>query len=142
MVQIIAAGVAGALMAIQGALNSGMGKAVGMLRATFAVHLAAVAAMVPLLLAAGRLSADGFGAVRWFYFLGGPLSILIVYFVAWAVSGVGACRATTAIVTLQVLAAAALDHFGLLGLERLPFRPVRLAGAAMLSVGAWLLLRR
>ncbi|NPV69444.1 MAG: DMT family transporter [Firmicutes bacterium] len=142
MIHIMVAGIAGAFMALQGVLNSGVGKAVGMLKATFAVHLAAITAMVPLLLIIREASSGKFTSVKWFYYLGGPLNIAIVYFVAWAVSRIGACRATTAIITCQVLTAAALDHFGVLGLERAPFHPLRLAGVGMLSIGAWLLLRK
>ncbi len=42
----------------------------------------------------------------------------------------------------QILAALVLDHFGLLGLKRIPATSSRLAGAALLLVGLFFVLRR
>ena len=36
--------------------------------------------------------------------------------------------------------AALIDHLGWLGIERIPFSPLKLLGIALLAVGAWILL--
>lgn len=141
MIALAIACLAGVLMAIQGVLNSGLGRAVGLLRAVLAVHAGGLAVIVPLtLLRAGR-SPSGSAGAGWAYYLGGPIGVGIVYFVAASIGRVGACPATTAIITGQVLTAAVLDHFGVLGLQRAPFHPVKLLGVSLLSLGAWILLK-
>ncbi|MGE5542056.1 MAG: DMT family transporter [Bacillota bacterium] len=133
---------AGILMAVQGVLNSGLGRIAGLLKATLAVHAAGLAVIAPVVLLYARQAPGRLTGAPWFYYLGGPLGVGIVYFVAASIGRVGACPATTAIITGQVLTAAALDHFGVLGLQRVPFHPFKLLGVAFLSFGAWILLKR
>ncbi len=129
-------------MAVQGVVNSGLGKVVGLLRATLAVHATGLAVTIPLVFIYARQAPGGFASAGWFYYLGGPIGVAIVYSVAASIGRVGACTATTAIIAGQVLTAAALDHFGVMGLQRVPFHPLKLLGVASLSLGAWILLRK
>jgi transporter family-2 protein len=129
-------------MAVQGVLNTGLGRVVGLLKATTAVHAGGLAAVLLLVLVRTGPSPGGFTSAGWVYYLGGPIGVAIVYLVAASISKIGACAATTAIITGQVVTAAALDHFGLFGLSRAPFHPFKLAGVALLSLGAWILLRK
>lgn len=142
MVALAIACLAGILMAVQGVLNSGLGRVAGLLKATLAVHAGGLAVIAPVVLLYARRAPGKLAGAAWFYYLGGPLGVGIVYFVAASIGKVGACPATTAIITGQVLTAAALDHFGVLGLQRVPFHPVRLLGVAFLSLGAWILLKK
>lgn len=141
MLALAAACMAGILMAVQGALNTGLSRFVGLLRAVFAVHASGLIMMIPLVLAI-KSNSGSFSSAKWYYYLGGPLGVAIVYMVAAAISKAGAWRATTAIVTGQVLTAVILDHFGAFGLQKSPFPLVKLLGVAFLSLGAWILLRK
>ena len=51
----------------------------------------------------------------------------------------GAATVLALIVVGQMLGSLAFDHFGLLGLAQHPVSPIRLAGAALLILGAVLI---
>jgi transporter family-2 protein len=78
----------------------------------------------------------------WYTYLGGALGVLIIYGVVHSIPKVGVAPATTAIILGQVLTASLIDHFGLFGMERLPFTWHRIAGTLLMAVGAWLLLKK
>lgn len=80
--------------------------------------------------------------VPWFAWSGGILGVLIIYGVARSIPKVGVAPATTAIVVAQIMTAVAIDHFGLLGMDRLPFNIWRVVGGLLLGAGAWFLLRK
>ena len=74
-----------------------------------------------LLCGLGQGSLAHFRDAPWYTYLGGVLSVAIVYLVAASISKVGVASATTAIIVGQVVTAAAVDYFGWFGLEPLPF---------------------
>ena len=138
------AALAGAMMAVQGTLNSAVGKKIGLLEATMIVLLigtvTALLALYPLGLAKGNLA--NLGHLPWYYYSGGVLIVLITYGVVAGISRLGAANATTAIVAAQILTAALLDHFGLFGLQAVPFSWWKVAGIILLAAGTRLLLIR
>lgn len=128
-------------MAVQGSLNSALGKVTGLLQATFVVHLiGTVATGLLLLLPLSAGSLARLPQAPWYTFLGGALSVLIIYGVVASIPRLGAAVATTAIIVGQVGLATVIDHFGLFGLEKIPFNWVKLAGLALLAAGARLML--
>ncbi len=138
---LLLAAAAGALMPVQGALNSLLGKAVGLPRTAFLVHLSGTAAAILLVL----LSPGGFlapaGKAPWYSYLGGPIGVAIVFLVAKSIARVGAGPATTSIIVAQLFTAYLIDHFGLFGVERIPFGAGKAIGIILITVGGWLLLR-
>lgn len=137
------AALSGIAMAFQGSLNAVLGRTVGIWGATLIVHVVGllfVLLLYPLVRGSGGLS--GATASPWYSYLGGILGALIVYGVARAIPKVGAAPATTTIIVGQMLAAGAVDHFGLFGLRRIPFGTEKLLGVLFLAVGGWLILKR
>ena len=59
-----------------------------------------------------------------------------------SISKVGVANATTAIIVGQVSMACAIDHFGLFGLDTVPFNIWKGLGVILMATSAWLLLRR
>ncbi len=115
MSALVAAAASGVAMAFQGAVNATAAKALGLWETTFLV-LASGAALTGAGLALG-LSHGGLarlGAAPWWSLLGGPVG--------------------------PVAMAALIDHLGWLGIERVPFSPLKLLGIALLAVGGWILL--
>lgn len=142
LVLIIAAG-AGVTMAIQGTLNAVLGKATGLLEATFIVHLVGLAVAALLLifgLGEGRLFQHV--SAPWYVYLGGVLGVIIVYGVVRSIPLIGVAPATTAIILGQVLTAGTIDCLGLFGMEKLPFNWFKVAGTLLIAGGAWLLLKK
>ncbi len=139
---LMIAALAGLLMAVQGTINSVLGKAIGLTITTFIVHAVAAISLLLLLLFNQQSDFD-FTVIRkapWYLYLGGLLGIAITYGVAWSIPKLGVAVATTAIIAAQVITASLIDHLGILGLEKVPFTYLRLIGIILLAVGVKLML--
>lgn len=139
---LLAAFIAGVIMAVQGSINTALGKIVGLLEATLLVHVVGTA----FLLAAVyifRLGSGDLGNVSrvpWYLYLGGLLGVAILYLVVAGISRAGVAAATTSIIVGQVGAALFIDTLGLFGLEKVPFSWIKVAGIGLLALGARLML--
>jgi len=144
MIPFLIAGLAGVTMAFQGAINSGLSKIIGLLEATFVVHVVGLLFVTTLLFMFGL--GDGslarYAEAPWYYYIGGLLGVVIVYGVVRTMPQVGVAPATTAIIIGQVLTAAAIDHLGLFGLKQIAFTWYRIAGVFLMAGGAFLLLKK
>ena len=128
-------------MAAQGTLNAILGKHVGSFEAAFIVHLMGTVLLGGALLT-GVTGGSLYGATKapWYSYLGGPLSVLIIWGVLTSVGAAGVSAANTAIVSAQIMAALALDALGLSGRE-FNFTWLKAVGAALLIVGTYMLLK-
>ncbi|MDR1702795.1 MAG: DMT family transporter [Sporomusaceae bacterium] len=133
----------GIIMAVQGSVNTALGKNTGVLEASFIVHLVGTVSAFLLIFVFKLGSGDvlAFSAAPWYTWLGGVLGVAIVYLVAASIPGIGMANATTAIIVGQVATACLIDHFGAVGLERRPFGYEQLIGLALLAIGAKFLLK-
>lgn len=136
--------VAGGLVAMQAPINSALGKAVGSFQAaawSFTVGLAALVALATL---TGGVGTPGKAReLDWYYLVGGGLiGATYVTSVLILVRTLGAGGVTAATIAGQLTTAVALDHFGLLGLERNPLTATRLAGVVLLFAGTLLIVRK
>jgi len=124
-------------MAVQGSMNAGLGKIIGLLEATFIVHIVGTAAIVVglFVLRAGRGDLGKIPQAPWYLFLGGLIGVAIIYAVLSSISRVGVATATTAIIVGQVGTALLIDHFGFFGLERIPFSWLKALGVVFLAIG-------
>ncbi len=142
LLAFIIAAVAGSTMALQGALNSALGKIVGLLEATLIVlvigTITVLIILYPLNLGEGNLG--NMSKAPWYTFLGGVLIVLITYGVVASMPKIGVANATTAIVAAQVATAVFIDHFGLFGLEAVPFSYWKILGLVLMAAGTRLML--
>ena len=132
----------GALIALQPAINAGLGRATGSLPAalvSFAVGTLLLALIVVLVGQAGGLSSTF--DVRWYYLIGGLLGAGYVTVALIAVSSIGAGGVAAATVTGQLTAAVVIDRLGILGLEQTSFSAARIAGVVLLLAGTFLVVR-
>jgi len=144
---VIALGVAAVAvvaMAFQGTLNTALGRYAGMLEAALVVHVIGSVILATLVFVArlGQGSLAGLAAAPWYVWLGGPLSVVIIYGVVSSMSRVGVSSATTAIIVGQVLTALIIDHLGAFGMSRVALNWWRLPGILLFALGAKLLLTR
>ena len=137
---LLMAALSGSLMAIQGTFNSLLGKIIGLLESTFSVHLIGTMTAGVLLLLLGNGSFAKASQVPWFAWLGGPIGVAIIFGVAFSIPKLGVGVATTAIIAAQLFTAYLIDHFGLFGMERIPFNFLKLGGTVLIIIGAKLLL--
>lgn len=130
-------------MAIQGTLNAALGKVIGVWESTFVVHIVGTI-IIAMLLFGFRIGQGNWGMLPeapWYNYLGGLLNVLIIFGVVFCIPKVGVGNATAAIVTLQILTAVIIDHFGIFGMDRIAIRWSELLGVLFLGVAAKLLLR-
>lgn len=143
LIFLLVAALSGVTMAVQGTFNSALGKIIGLWEATFIVHFLGTI-LVAVLLWGFKLGKGNFGSwpeAAWYTYLGGVLSVLIIYGVAVSIPRLGVCNATTAIIVGQVLTACLIDHLGLFGVKRLSISWYQFAGLGLLATGAKLLLK-
>ena len=109
----------GGLIALQPAINAGLGRATGNLPAalvSFAIGTLLLAVIVALIGQGGGLSSTF--DVRWYYLIGGVLGAAYVTVALIAVSSIGAGGVAAATITGQLTAAVVIDRLGILGLKR------------------------
>ena len=141
-VAVILMALVGGLIALQPAVNAGLGKATGNIAAalvSFAVGTVLLAVIVVIAGQAGGV-ANALD-VRWYYLLGGALGAAYVFTALVTVSTIGAGGVAAATITGQLTAGIAIDRLGVLGLEETPITATRLAGVALLLAGTYLIIR-
>ncbi|MGB4070771.1 MAG: DMT family transporter, partial [bacterium] len=133
-----------AAMALQGSLNSALGKIIGLWEATLLVHIIGTATVGAVILFTPLNQGDltKLGDAPWYTLLGGVLSVAIIALVATSIPRLGVAVATTAIIVAQVSTALLIDHLGLFGLQAVPFTWLKLVGMVLLAGGALLMLYR
>lgn len=141
-VAVILMAAVGGLIALQPAINAGLGRATGNVAAalvSFAVGTLLLAAIVVL---SGQ--ASGVGStfeVQWYYLLGGVLGAAYVFTALVVVSSIGAGGTAAATITGQLIFSVVLDRLGILGLEQTPITVERAVGVGLLLVGTYLVVR-
>lgn len=79
-------------------------------------------------------------SVPWWVYLAGPLGIVIISSIGYAIPRIGVASTLTLIVATQLIVGVILDHFGWLTIPR-PVDLQRLIGIAVLFLGTWIVLR-
>src|SRR6266536_1922315 len=137
--------VAGALIPVQAAANAALSKSlqgsVGYAALTlFAVAGATTIAAIALIPGSAPSWGQFRAAPAW-SFIGGAIVAVYVLTITFLAPRLGVGAAISLIVTGQILAALLIDHYGLMRSLQFPLTPGRLAGAALMIVGAFLALR-
>ena len=81
------------------------------------------------------------GAVTWWAWMGGAISILSTIAGLLVVQKLGSSVFTSLSITASLVVSVLLDQFGLLGLRHHPASPARWIGCGLLVAGVWLVSR-
>ena len=134
---------AGALVAMQAPINSGLGKNIG----TFAAATVSFAIGTTILLLICVTVGGGFGEIaqvrdlQWYYLTGGALGAAYVTTVLVSVRELGAGGVTAATIAGQLTMSVVLDRAGVLGLPEKAITLPRVAGVLLLAAGVFLIVR-
>jgi transporter family-2 protein len=141
-VAVILMALVGGLIALQPAVNAGLGRATGNIAAAFVSFLIGTLLLAGIMVIAGQASGVVHALdVRWYYLLGGVLGAAYVFTALVTVSAIGAGGVAAATITGQLTAGIVLDRLGVLGLEETPITVERLVGVVLLLVGTFLIIR-
>lgn len=138
------AGVAGLAGAVQAAVMGELGERVGVFPAVaFSGLVTVVIAFAALGAAEGSIRgvADVVREPVWLW-TGGAISVLIILAVTVGAPRIGVAATIGTVIAGNLVMAAVIDHFGLLGLERLAIAWPRAIGLVLLAAGTALSLHR
>ena len=126
---------AGMAMSVQGVMNTRLGEGIGTMEANAFVQGTAFALALAVLMFWRQGSFSQLGQVSKLYWLGGVLGIVITVTVMLGIKSLGTTLAVSVILISQLLVAACIDAFGLMGSERLAFTWHKYAGLALMTGG-------
>jgi transporter family-2 protein len=136
---VILAMLAGIFGAIQGAINSHLGKTAGQYAMIIGVSLAqAIVASIILL----RGGWGAFTAISspWMI-VAGILGVVIMFGVSYSIGSIGTLSVFILVMLGQVIASTLIDHFGLFGTPRLPVTPQKIGSILVIMLGVYWLLK-
>lgn len=113
--------VAGAAMSIQGVMNTRLGEKTGLYEANAYVQGTAFLLSLIAVWLLGKGNIRAFTEINKWYLLGGVLGLFITITVMLSMGKLSPTVAVSAILISQLLTAAIIDAFGLMGSEKLAF---------------------
>ena len=138
MFGVIMSILAGAAMSFQGVINTRLSDRIGLYESNVFVQ---GTAFLLGLIACWLLGKGNFSAIRevhWVYWTGGVLGLVITITVMLSIGQLSPTYAISIILISQLLVAAAIDAFGLLGSEKVPFIWSKWLGLGLMIAGVLL----
>ena len=131
--------IAGMAMSVQGVMNTRLGEGIGNMEANTFVQGTAFALALIVLIFWRQGSFTALGQVNKLYWLGGVLGIVITLTVMLGIKSLGTTLSISIILISQLLIAAVIDAFGLMGSEKVAFGWSKYVGLALMTGGMLLL---
>lgn len=141
MFSVISCAIAGAAMSIQGVMNTRLGEKIGLYEANAFVQGTAFLLSLIAVLILGKGSFNQILNVNKLYLLGGAVGLLITITVMLGMSNSSPAVAVSIILITQLLVAALIDAFGIMGTEKVAFGWNKYVGL-ILMIGGMLLFKR
>lgn len=128
--------ISGALMSIQGVLNTEVTKQTSIWVSAGWVQLTAFLTCLLLWFFADKSPVGAIMQVHpWYMLAGGIIGAFITYTVIKSMDGLGPAKATLLIVITQIVVAYGIELFGLFGVDKAPFEWKKLIGALIAIAG-------
>ena len=127
--------IAGMAMSVQGVMNTRLGEGIGNMEANAFVQGTAFVLSLAALMFWRQGSFTALGSVNKLYWLGGVLGIVITLTVMLSIKSLGTTVAISIILISQLLVAALIDAFGIVGSERIDFGWNKYVGLAVMCGG-------
>ncbi len=140
MTGIISCIIAGAAMSVQGVMNTRLGEKIGLYESNAYVQGIAFVLSLAAALILGKGNISSIGETSAVYRFGGVLGILITITVMIGMKNTSPAIAVSIILIAQLLVAAVIDAFGIMGTEKIPFLWNKYVGLALM-IGGMLLFK-
>ena len=127
--------IAGAAMSIQGVMNTRLSDKIGLYESNVFVQGTAFLFSLIAMWFLGKGSFKEIGQVNKLYLLGGLIGLVITITVMLGVGKLGPAVAVSTILISQLLGAAIIDAFGLMGSEKIAFTWTKYLGLALMLGG-------
>ncbi len=135
MMGIIFSIVAGAAMSIQGVMNTRLSEKIGLYESNMFVQGTAFLFSLIAMFILGKGDLHKLGETPKIYWLGGLIGLVITLTVMLSIKGLSPTIAISIILISQLLVAALIDAFGLLGAEKVAFTWQKYIGMALMIGG-------
>lgn len=135
MLGVIFSILAGAAMSFQGVMNTRLGEKAGLLEANAFVQGTAFILSVLAMILFGNGSFKSVFSAEKVYLLGGALGLVITVTVMLAIKNLSPTVAISIILISQLLVAAGIDAFGMLGSEKVAFGLSKYVGIGLMILG-------
>lgn len=138
MIGLISCIIAGAAMSVQGVMNTRLGEKIGLLESNAFVQGTAFAVALIAAWIWGKGNIGALGQTNKLYWLGGILGMVITVTVMIGMGKTSPAIAVSVILIAQLLVAALIDAFGIMGTEKIPFLWNKYVGLALMIGGVLL----
>lgn len=135
MLGVIFSVLAGAAMSFQGVMNTRLGEKAGLLEANAFVQGTAFILSLAAMLFFGNGSLKSVFSADKVYLLGGAVGLVITITVMLAIRNLSPTVAISIILIAQLLTAAGIDSFGILGSEKVAFGLSKFIGIGLMIIG-------
>ncbi|RQW89787.1 MAG: DMT family transporter [Geobacter sp.] len=132
---------AGAAVALQPSINARLAQKAGLLESACISFAVGTLGLGIALLISGKTNVRGLHETAWWEWTGGILGAFFVSATILAVPKIGTAATMAVAIAAQLLTALVLDHFGLFGFGGMQIDLKRSLGAALLIIGAWIIVR-
>ncbi len=127
--------IAGAAMSFQGVLNTGLSERAGLFESNAFVQGTAFILSLIVMFIFGKGNFREIFTADKIFLTGGALGIIITVTVMLSIKKLSPTVAISIILISQLLVAAIIDAFGLLGAEKIGFHPTKYIGVALMIAG-------
>ncbi|MFD3156664.1 DMT family transporter [Haloimpatiens sp. FM7330] len=139
---VIIAVIIGVCMGLQAPINACLGKYVNVKNAALHSFMTSFSLMLLVVLFTGNIKEYvNVTKASPIYLIGGVLGIIIVFFSIKIVPVLGTASAFSIFVSIQLITGALINHFGILGIDRIPITPVKIIGILFLIIGVNLVIK-
>lgn len=139
-IAILIAIIAGIAVAIQGQLMGAINRSAGTVTSTFITY-GVGGVLAAVIYFASRVPANSVRQLPWYSWTAGAFGLIIVAGIGYAAPRIGLARTLVVTVAAQLLAAAIIDHLGLLAAAQRPIDAMRAAGLLLTVAGVWVVAR-
>ncbi|MDY0020614.1 MAG: DMT family transporter [Anaerolineae bacterium] len=131
--------IGGASVGIQSPIAGAMGQRVGATSSSFIVHAGGMILSGVVLLLRGGEKMHDWATLPWYMLGVGAFGLILYQTMNITLPRLGSTMMVTLIITGQLLAGMAFDHFGWLGVPVRPIDATRTAGVLVLLLGGYLI---